>query len=113
MRERAHGAAMTASDRPLTFIVRIVAGEQGLRGVVERVRTGRKDEVRRAEDVARVTAAAPEKQMAMARKGTHVRATGGSRGSGRGIALTLAESGARGAAHCSANTAAANDRPER
>src|SRR5204863_9596796 len=84
MRERAHGAAMTASDRPLTFIVRIVAGEQGLRGVVERVRTGRKDEVRRAEDVARVIAAAGEKEMASARKGTHVVETVGPRASGEG-----------------------------
>ena len=49
---------MTASDRPLTFIVRIVAGERGFRGVVERVGTGRKDEVRKAEDVAHVIATA-------------------------------------------------------
>ena len=104
---------MTASDRPLTFIVRIVAGEQGLRGVVERVRTGRKDEVRRAEDVARVIAAALEKEMAMALKGKHVLVTGGSRGIGRGIALKLAESGARVAVHYYVNEAAAKDTLER
>ena len=104
---------MTASDRPLTFIVRIVAGKQGLRGVVERVRTGRKDEVRRVEDVARVIATALEKEMAMALKGKHVLVTGGSRGIGRGIALKLAESGARVAVHYYVNEAAANETLER
>src|SRR5213079_2340893 len=113
MREHAHGAAMTASDRPLTFIVRIVAGEQGLRGVVERVRTGRKDEVRRVEDVARVIATALEKEMAMALKGKHVLVTGGSRGIGRGIALKLAESGAWVAIHYYANQAAAKETLDR
>lgn len=104
---------MTVSDRRLTFIVRVVAGEQGLRGVVERVSTGRKDEVRRAEDVARVIASALEREMAMALKGKHVLVTGGSRGIGRGIALKLAESGARVAVHYYANEAAAKETLER
>jgi len=104
---------VTASDRRLTFIVRVVAGEQGLRGVVERVSTGRKDEVRRAEDVARVIASALEKEMAMALKGKHVLVTGGSRGIGRGIALKLAESGARVAIHYYVNEAAAKETLER
>src|SRR6267143_1176530 len=113
MREHAHGGAMTAADRPLTFIVRIVAGERGLRGVVERVRTGRKDEVRRAEDVAHVIAAALAKETAMTLKGKHALVTGGSRGIGRGIALKLAESGARVAVHYYANEAAAKETLER
>jgi NAD(P)-dependent dehydrogenase (short-subunit alcohol dehydrogenase family) len=104
---------MTASDRSLTFIVRIVAGEQGVRGVVERVRTGRKDEVRRAEDVARVIASALEKERAMTLKGKHVLVTGGSRGIGRGIALKLAESGARVAVHYYVNEAAAKETLDR
>jgi len=104
---------MTAADRPLTFIVRIVAGERGLRGVVERVRTGRKDEVRRAEDVAHVIAAALAKETAMTLRGKHALVTGGSRGIGRGIALKLAESGARVAVHYYANEAAATETLER
>src|SRR3989449_8334 len=104
---------MTASDRPLTFIVRIVAGERGLRGVVERVGTGRKDEVRTAEDVAHVIAAALAKETAMTLKGKHALVTGGSRGIGRGIALKLAESGARVAVHYYANEGAAKDTLER
>src|SRR5258707_10658849 len=113
MREHAHGGAMTAADRPMTFIVRIVTGERGLRGVVERVGTGRKDEVRRAEDVAHVIAAALAKETAMTLKGKHALVTGGSRGIGRGIALKLAESGARIAVHYYTNEAAAKDTLER
>ena len=100
-------------DRPLTFIVRLVAGERGLRGVVERVRTGRKDEIRRAEDVAHVIASALAKENAMTLKGKHALVTGGSRGIGRGIALKLAESGARVALHYYTNEAAAKETLER
>src|SRR5882724_10585567 len=113
MREHAHGGAMTAADRPLTFIVRIVTGERGLRGVVERVRTGRKDEVRTAEDVAHVIAAALAKEHVMSLKGKHALVTGGSRGIGRGIALKLAESGARVAIHYYVNETAAKETLER
>jgi enoyl-[acyl-carrier protein] reductase III len=104
---------MTASDRPLTFIVRLVAGERGLRGVVERVGTGRKDEVRKAEDVAHVIASALAKENTMTLKGKHALVTGGSRGIGRGIALKLAESGARVAIHYYANDAAAKETLDR
>src|SRR5262245_58110942 len=108
-----HGAAMTASDRPLTFIVRLVAGAEGLRGVVERVRTGRKDQVRGAEDVAHVIAMALAKETAMTLEGKHALVTGSSRGIGRGIALKLAESGARVAVHYHVNEAAAKETLER
>src|SRR5207248_10235480 len=100
-------------DRPLTFIVRLVAGERGLRGVVERVRTGRKDEIRRAEDVAHVIASALAKENAMSLKGKHALVTGGSRGIGRGIALKLAEAGARVAIHYYTNQGAAKETLER
>jgi len=80
---------------------------------VERVGTGRKDEVRTAEDVAHVIAAALAKETAMTLKGKHALVTGGSRGIGRGIALKLAESGARVAVHYYANEGAAKDTLER
>jgi len=49
----------------------------------------------------------------MSLKGKHALITGGSRGIGRGIALKLAESGARVAVHYYANEAAAKDTLER
>ena len=50
-------------DRPLTFIVRLFArGEGGVRGVVERVRTGQKEPIESVEDVARVLTAAFDKE---------------------------------------------------
>jgi NAD(P)-dependent dehydrogenase (short-subunit alcohol dehydrogenase family) len=49
----------------------------------------------------------------MALKGKHVLVTGGSRGIGRGIALKLAESGARVAVHYYVNEAAAKETLER
>lgn len=50
---------------------------------------------------------------AMSLKGKHALVTGGSRGIGRGIALKLAESGARVAIHYYVNQAAAKDTLER
>ena len=105
---------MSAADRPLTFIVRLFpATAGGLRGVVERVRTGRRDPVRAPQDVAQVIAEALEKEEAMSLKGKHALVTGASRGIGRGIALKLAESGARIAVHYYANQAAAKETLDR
>src|SRR5207247_843514 len=55
----------------------------------------------------------PGKEHAMSFKGKHALVTGGSRGIGRGIALKLAESGARVAVHYYANEGAAKDTLER
>ena len=101
-------------DRPLTFIVRLFAkGEGGFRGVVERVRTGHKESIQGPEDVARVITAVLDKEAAMSLKGKHALVTGGSRGIGRGIALKLAEAGARVAIHYHANEAAAKETLDR
>jgi enoyl-[acyl-carrier protein] reductase III len=103
-----------SADRPLTFIVRLFAGsEGGLRGVVERVRTGQKEPIGGVEDVARVIAAALDEEDAMSLKGKYALVTGGSRGIGRGIALKLAESGAKVAVHYYVNEAAAKETLER
>jgi len=48
----------------------------------------------------------------MSLKGKHALVTGGSRGIGRGIALKLAESGARVGIHYYVNEAAAKETPE-
>jgi hypothetical protein len=49
---------MTAADRILTFVVRIVASSTGdLRAVVERVSTGRKQQVQTVEGIGRAIAA--------------------------------------------------------
>ena len=46
-----------AADKPMTFIVRIAVGEGGaIRGVVEQVRTGRKESIHAIEDISRVIA---------------------------------------------------------
>ena len=100
----------TGADRPQTFIVRLFPGQ---RGVVERVRTGKKEPIDSVEDVARVITAVLDKEAAMSLKGTHALVTGGSRGIGRGIALKLAEAGARVAIHYYANEAAAKETLER
>src|SRR2546427_2525537 len=101
-------------DRPLTFIVRLFPkGEGGFRGVVERVRTGHKESIQGPEDVARVITAVLDKEAAMSLKGKHALVTGGSRGIGRGIALKLAEAGARVAIHYHANEAAAKETLDR
>src|SRR5262249_52149174 len=105
---------MGATDRPLTFIVRFFPARAGRsRGVVERVRTGRKDPVHTPEDVAQVIGAALDKEHAMTLKGKHALVTGGSRGIGRGIALKLAESGAKVAVHYYVNEAAAKETLDR
>ena len=96
--------------KPKTFIVRIADAGAGFRAVVERVKTGRKEQVHTAEGIGRVIAAmtlGEERDMAL--NGKHALVTGASRGIGRGIALKLAESGARVAVHYYANDAAAKE----
>lgn len=99
----------------MTFVVRIAgAGAGRLRGVVERVRTGRKQQVHTVEDVSRVIAAmALGEEAAMSLRGKHALVTGGSRGIGRGIALKLAECGAKVAVHYYTNEAAAKETLQR
>jgi enoyl-[acyl-carrier protein] reductase III len=99
----------------MTFIVRIASSGPGrLRGVVERVRTGRKEQVHTVEDIGRVIAAmALGEEKAMSLRGKHALVTGGSRGIGRGIALKLAECGAQVAVHYYVNEAAAKETLER
>ena len=98
----------------MSFIVRVVAAGAGFRAVVERVKSGRKEQVHTAEDLGRTIAQmALGKERDMAFEGKHALVTGGSRGIGRGIALKLAESGARVAVHYYANEAAAKDTLER
>src|SRR5881296_4566412 len=106
---------MPDADRVLTFVVRVVeSGTRGLRAVVERVKTGRKEQASTMEDIGRVIAAmALGEEAAMTFKGKHALVTGGSRGIGRGIALKLAESGARVAVHYYVNEAAAKETLER
>lgn len=85
-----------------------------MRGVIEQVRTGRKSAVRRFEDIGRVIAAMVSgKDSVMTLQGKHALVTGGSRGIGRGIALKLAESGARVAVHYHVNEAAAKETLDR
>ena len=104
----------TRAERPQTFIVRLFPrGEGGVRGVVERVRTGAKELIESVEDIARVITAVLDKEDAMSLKGKHALVTGGSRGIGRGIALKLAEAGARVAIHYYVNEAAAKETLER
>jgi len=71
--------------------------------------------IRTLEDVGRVIAAIAlrTQEDTMSLKGKHALVTGGSRGIGRGIALKLAESGARVAIHYYVNQAAAKDTLER
>ena len=98
----------------MSFIVRVAGAGAGFRAVVERVKTGRKEQVNTAEDLGRTIARmALEKERDMALEGKHALVTGASRGIGRGIALKLAEAGARVAVHYYANEAAAKDTLER
>jgi len=107
---------MDAAETPKTFIVRVGRTSAGrIRGTVEHVRTGRKELIQTVEDIGRVIAAIALRtgEDAMSLKGKHALVTGGSRGIGRGIALKLAESGARVAIHYYANQAAAKETLER
>ncbi len=95
-----------------TFVVRVARASAGtVHGVVEEVRTGRKEPVRAIGDIGRVIAATVlgTKEDAMTLKGKHALVTGGSRGIGRGIALRLAEGGARVAVHYYVNERAAQE----
>jgi enoyl-[acyl-carrier protein] reductase III len=107
---------MDAPDALQSFVVRVARTSAGsIRGTVEQVRTGRKELIRTVEDISRVIAAIAfrTEEDAMSLKGKHALVTGGSRGIGRGIALKLAESGARVAVHYYANQAAAKETLER
>jgi enoyl-[acyl-carrier protein] reductase III len=98
----------------VTFIVRVVETGTGFRAVVERVKTGRKEQVDTPEGIGRAIAAmALKEERGMSLKGKHALVTGGSRGIGRGIALKLAEGGARVAIHYYVNEAAAKDTLDR
>ncbi len=97
-----------------TFIVRLVETGAGFRAVVERVKTGRKEQVHTADAIGRaITAMAFKEERAMVLQGKHALVTGGSRGIGRGIALKLAEAGAKVAIHYHVNDAAAKETLER
>jgi hypothetical protein len=67
---------MERAEDDMTFIVRIAAGGPGrLRGVVEQVRTGRKEQVHTIEDIGRVIAAmAQGEEKAMSLRGLRVAA---------------------------------------
>jgi enoyl-[acyl-carrier protein] reductase III len=107
---------MNEPDTPKTFVVRIGRTSAGrIRGTVEQVRTGRKELIQTVEDIGRAiaTMALRTEENAMSLKGKHALVTGGSRGIGRGIALKLAEAGARVAVHYYANQAAAKETLER
>ena len=67
-------------DDVRTFVVRLSGAGAEVRGVVERVRTGRKAPVRGFEDIGRVIATMVSgKESAMTLKGKHALVTGGSR----------------------------------
>jgi len=107
---------MDAPDAVKSFVVRVARTSAGsIRGTVEQVKTGRKELIRTVEEIGRVIAAIAfrTEEDAMSLKGKHALVTGGSRGIGRGIALKLAESGARVAVHYYANQAAAKETLER
>jgi enoyl-[acyl-carrier protein] reductase III len=107
---------MNEPDPLKTFVVRIGPTNAGrIRGTVEQVRTGRKELIQTVEDIGRAiaTMALRTEENAMSLKGKHALVTGGSRGIGRGIALKLAEAGARVAVHYYTNQAAAKETLER
>src|SRR5580765_4160607 len=70
---------------------------------------GRKEPNQEAEEIGRVTAITLRAERAMTLKGKYALVTGASRGIGRGIALKLAENGARVAIHYYVNQAAAKE----
>jgi len=106
---------MDDADDVAIFVVRISGSSTGrIRGVVERVKTGRKAPVHAMGDIGRVIAAMVSgKEAVMSLKGMRALVTGGSRGIGRGIALKLAESGAQVAIHYHVNETAAHETLER
>ena len=74
-----NGRVRSEPDDVRTFVVRISGAGAEIRGVVERVRTGRKAPVR-GFDIGRVIAAMVSgKESAMTLKGRHALVTGGSR----------------------------------
>ena len=55
---------MAGAERAVTFVVRLVqSGDGGVHGTVERVKTGRKEQIRAVEDIARVIAAMAREEL--------------------------------------------------
>lgn len=72
---------MPGTDRIITFVVRVVASSTGdLRAVVERVSTGRKEQVQTVDRIGQAIAAmALEEEPPMTLDGKPAQASGGSR----------------------------------
>lgn len=113
-RARVKRGTTGSAGAPVTFIVRVVETGTSFRAVVERVTTGRKEQVHTAEGIGRAIAAMSlGEERSMSPKGKHALVTSGSRGIGRGIALKLAEQGVRVAVHYYENEAVAKDTLDR
>jgi hypothetical protein len=55
---------MAGAEHAVTFVVRLVqSGDGGVHGTVERVKTGRKLQIRAVEDIARVIAAMAREEL--------------------------------------------------